>query len=109
MRFYSSYVNRRRRSYGSGILAGNAVHTRGWNAGVSVTPEGEAGEPDVFTIEMTTGSHAAGASVTLGTVTDTSRGPVFRPSERLAAAILHFGELTTESSADREQRLREWL
>lgn len=82
MRFYTSYTNRRHKGYGAGILPGDPVHTRGWNAGVSVTAQSENGGRDGFTVTMTTGSHDSGGSVHLGTVHDTPEGPRWDPAAR---------------------------
>lgn len=56
------------------------VHLRGWDAGVKVVPIGIKGQPDRFEVYMTTGSHATGHDVLLGTVHDTPYGPVFTPT-----------------------------
>jgi hypothetical protein len=77
MRFYTTAENRRGNTVSTGLLAGNPVHTRGWNAGVKVVPMGAKGSADYFDIYMTTGSHESGHDVLIGTVTDTPAGPVF--------------------------------
>ena len=78
MRFYSTYTNRRHNSYGAGILAGDPVHTRGWDAGVKVTARDRL--RDEFDVYMTGGSHAAGRETHLGTVKDTADGPRWVPA-----------------------------
>ena len=82
MRFYTSYTNRRHNSYGAGTLAGYDVHTRGWDAGVRVTPReaGPDGKQDDFDVHMTTGSHESGHNTHLGTVHGTPDGPVWEPA-----------------------------
>lgn len=77
-RFYGTGVNGRGNtvSFGGRESAGK-MHIRGWNAGVKVVPVGEKGERDRFEVYMTTGSNATGRDVLLGTVHDTSDGPVF--------------------------------
>jgi hypothetical protein len=86
MRFYISYTNRRGTTYGAGTSAGNATHVRGWNAGVKAVPRDDNGK-DVFDVYMTSGSHANGPDVLLGTVRDTPDGPVFEPN--MEASHLH--------------------
>jgi len=80
MRFYTSYTNRRHKNYGAGILAGDPVHTRGWNVGVSVTAYDDRGR-DSFVVRMTHGSHEGGLSTDLGTVRDTPDGPRWEPAD----------------------------
>jgi hypothetical protein len=80
MRFYTTAENRRGNSVGTGLLGGNPVHTRGWNAGVKVVPMGAKGFADRFEVYMTTGSHTSGHDVLIGMVTDTPAGPVFTPA-----------------------------
>lgn len=77
-RFYNTSVNGRGNEVGiGGRGAAGQVHLRGWNAGVRVVPVGNKGEPDRFEVYMTTGSHASGRDVLLGTVHDTADGPQF--------------------------------
>jgi hypothetical protein len=80
MRFYTTAENRRGNEIGTGLLAGNPVHTRGWDAGVKVVPHDIKGKPDVFRIYMTGGSHAATGDVLLGEVRQTDDGPLFYPA-----------------------------
>lgn len=77
-RFYGTATNGRGNSvsFGGRGSAGE-MHLRGWNAGVKVVPVGIKGEPDRFEVYMTTGSHASGRDVLLGTVHDTADGPQF--------------------------------
>jgi len=81
-RFYTEYTNRRRKTYGAQILAGDGVHTRGWNAGVQVTARerGQDGSQDNFDVSMTGGSHNADRTVLLGTVVHTPDGPQWAPA-----------------------------
>ena len=86
MRFYVSYTNRRGKTYGAGTKAGYGTHTRGWHAGVRVTPlEGHLNgvANDLFDIEMTSGSAGGGNDVHLGRVIETPDGPRFVPDEAL--------------------------
>lgn len=77
-RFYNTSVNGRGNEVGiGGPGAAGQVHLRGWNAGVRVVPIGVKGERDRFEVYMTTGSHASGHDVLLGTVHDTADGPQF--------------------------------
>lgn len=82
-RYYTEYTNRRGKTYGAQILPGDGVHTRGWDAGVRVTPHpaGELGKVDSFAVYMTWGSHDSGTAVMVGTVYDTANGPVFVPAQ----------------------------
>lgn len=77
-RFYGTAVNGRGNtvSFGGRHPAGE-IHLRGWNAGVKVVPIGVKGERDRFEVYMTTGSHASGRDILLGTVHDTADGPQF--------------------------------
>ena len=81
-RFWMTYTNERERTYGASISDGYAVHPRGWDAGVKVTPRpaGENSTADSFEVTMTWGSHASGQDVILGTVYDTPSGPVWVPA-----------------------------
>ena len=75
-RFYTTAVNGRGNQVGiGGRGAAGPVHLRGWNAGVRVVPV--AGKRDSFDVYMTSGSHAAGRDVLLGTVHDTPDGPMW--------------------------------
>ena|ERR1700743_2704914 len=76
-RLYTSGINSRGNLSGHPTPSGSGVHTRGWNAGVKVVPIGVKGERDRFEVYMTTGSHASGRDVLLGTVHDTADGPQF--------------------------------
>ena len=79
-RFWLSYTGGRGSSQGHGILSGDPVHTRGWDAGVKVTARGSRISRDEFNIHMTTGSHESGRDVQLGTVSDTPDGPRWTPA-----------------------------
>src|ERR1700743_2269645 len=77
-RFYTTAVNGRGNTVGiGGRGAAGDIHLRGWDAGVKVVPIGVKGERDRFEVYMTTGSHASGRDVLLGTVHDTADGPQF--------------------------------
>lgn len=80
MRFYTSYTSRRHNTRGQAILAGDPVHTRGWDAGVKVTARGSRVSHDYFDVYMTGGSHDAHGSVHVGTVSDTPDGPRWTPA-----------------------------
>jgi hypothetical protein len=82
-RWFTEYTNRRHKTYGAQILAGDGVHTRGWDAGVRVTchEAGPDGTADGFTVHMTWGSHDSGTAVLVGTVYDTPEGPVWVPEK----------------------------
>ena len=82
-RYYTEYTNRRHKTYGAQILAGDGVHTRGWDAGVRVTchEAGPDGTADSFTVYMTWGSHDSGTAIMVGTVYDTREGPVWVPEK----------------------------
>jgi hypothetical protein len=99
-RFYTTAVNGRGNTVGIGGMNRSAgeVHLRGWDAGVKVVPKGEKGKPDKFEIYMTTGSNATGHDVLIGTVTDTSDGPVF-------TLMTDNYETESESGADPNQKL----
>lgn len=79
MRFYTEHTNRRHDTYGAGTLAGYGTHARGWNAGARITCR-DRDNRDEFDIYMTTGSHASGHDVYLGTVRDTPDGPRWEPA-----------------------------
>jgi hypothetical protein len=85
MRFWLSYAGVRGNSHEAGLEAGRAVHARGWDAGVKVTPGG-ANSPtdpgDAFQVHMTTGSHVTGHDTHLGTVRDTPDGPRWDPADK---------------------------
>ncbi len=80
-RFYGTGVNGRGNtvSFGGQQNAGE-MHLRGWDAGVKVVPIGIKGQPDVFRIYMTGGSHAATGDQLIGEVKQTPNGPVFEPA-----------------------------
>lgn len=80
-RFYGTGINGRGNvaSFGGRGSAGE-MHLRGWDAGVKVVPVGIKGQPDVFRIYMTGGSHAATGDQLLGEVRDTPEGPLFFPA-----------------------------
>jgi hypothetical protein len=90
-RFWMNYVNARESGYGASVSDGNAVHVRGWDAGVTVTPRtrgredvsaSEYADHDEFDVAMTWGSHGGdGRTVLLGTVRDTEDGPRWEPAE----------------------------
>lgn len=100
MRFYTSYTNRRHNSYGAGILGGDPVHTRGWNAGVSVTAYDDSGR-DSFVVRMTHGSHEGGLSTDLGTVRDTPDGPRWEPADKPGPARVPVRVRTSGHPTDR--------
>jgi hypothetical protein len=95
-RFWMSYTNRNGKSYGAGLGEGYGVHTRGWNAGVKVTPRtvdrvGNA-DHDAFDVYLTSGSHETAHDVRLGRVVDTKDGPVWTPDmpgDVLLASVNH--------------------
>lgn len=77
-RFYATVVNGRGNVTPVGGRASvQDAHIRGWNAGVKVVPIGVKNERDRFEVYMTTGSHASGLDILLGTVHDTADGPQF--------------------------------
>jgi hypothetical protein len=86
MRFVTSFTNTRGGKGGGGIRAGDGVHTRGWDAGVTVTARerGADGKQDEFDVYMTKGSHATDTdrAVHLGTVAGTANGPVWTPASK---------------------------
>jgi hypothetical protein len=86
MRFVTDFTNSRGRKNGSSIRPGDGVHTRGWDAGVTVTARerGPAGKRDEFDVYMTKGSHATDTSraVHLGTVAGTADGPSWEPASK---------------------------
>lgn len=93
-RFWMSYTNSREKNYGASLTWGNAVHVRGWDAGIKVTPrirhetdvsETAYTDADEFDVSMTWGSHGGDRSVLLGTVRDTVSGPVWIPEPDLPA------------------------
>src|SRR5215469_13919980 len=91
-RFYLSYTNAREGHYGCSLLSGMAVHVRGWDVGVKLTPYGAYGRkarhgqaaeperPDEIQLTMTGGSHNENAVQVLGTVRYTPAGPVWEPA-----------------------------
>ena len=80
-RFYTTAVNGRGNTVGvGGQQSAGEVHLRGWDAGVKVVPVGIKGQPDVFRIYMTGGSHASSQSKLLGEVRMTEEGPLFYPN-----------------------------
>jgi len=81
-RFYTSGNNSRGNQFTAQGGNTQAVHTRGWDAGVEVRAHplnGMGDQPDVFDIYMTTGSNGHGQSVLIGTVISTDHGPEFVP------------------------------
>lgn len=81
MRFFTSYMGAHGAAKKSGIRSGDGVHTRGWNAGVRVTPR-ERGR-DEFDVYMTDGSNGGLNTCThIGTVTDTPNGPHWKPASK---------------------------
>jgi hypothetical protein len=107
MRFVTSFTTSRGGKGGGSIRPGDGVHTRGWNAGVTVTARergwnagvtarerGEAGKRDEFDVYMTRGSHGTGRPVHIGTVAGTPDGPAWEPADkpgRVPARISHDG------------------
>lgn len=86
-RFWHDYVNARGKHYGASLEDGYAVHVRGWDAGVKVTPrvrgreDDEAGtaytDADEYDVAITWGSNGGERSVHIGTVRDTADGPMW--------------------------------
>lgn len=80
LRFWMSYTNNRGKTYGAGVADGYAVHVRGRDAGVEVTPVNDNGN-DAFRVEMTRGSNGGmGGRKLLGRVVATPDGPNFHPA-----------------------------
>lgn len=112
-RFWTSYTGARGGTRGASVDPGSSVHTRGWDAGVRVTPRPR--ERDEFDVTMTYGSHDGGQDVHLGTVRDTRGGPRWIPADLPASeacgyiAVRKFtsgkvlgSRVMTRAEADRE-------
>jgi hypothetical protein len=83
-RFYTTTDNSRGNTVSAmGNKDGQGAHIRGWSAGVRVHahPSYEDKDVDEFEIFATTGSNGYGREVHIGTVHQTSEGPVFVPAE----------------------------
>lgn len=80
-KLYSDYTNQRGKTYGASIAPGSAVHTRGWDAGVSVLATEASDGRAAFTVVMTSGSGGGLPSVVLGTVHDAPDGPHWEPAD----------------------------
>jgi hypothetical protein len=83
-RFYCTTDNSRGNTVSAmGNKHGQGAHIRGWSAGVRVHahPDYTDKDVDVFDIYATTGSGGNGREVKIGTVRQTSDGPIFVPAE----------------------------
>jgi hypothetical protein len=106
-RFWLSYTGERGTLKQATPSPGDAVHIRGWNAGVKVNPRPRA--RDEFDVYLTTGSHETGHDVLLGTVKDTPDGPVWEPAAGTASDLDTLSEISDalqDACADPASTLR---